>query len=388
MKMGKGGYGLQACDDEGKYVEVSISIGRRKVGNFSDYLDAISSSNPKIKDALASDKSETLRQRIFELYKSEFQKAIDDINDSDIVRCDTFEDFERNIDKIVTPRFVGIFKEYCPNGSLSDRFYDYVAGLGERKGIPKYVAALFSARYNGNTFRLTNDEEIKEKRDSGDIDAYFDGQKFGNWNISGSETTDYLQSMPEGKGLPIFRTLHDLKDPEKTMLGYVKKGYSKCNLSGKGGAGYGIYMSFMETRDTNIDGGYAKEGRKGNMVMHGYVPDIGKCKWGFAPNWSDYGNRKAAPMIDFKKGLEESIKRHNDGDTGDLIGKISSIFEKNGYGDFGECESFVGNVLARACDDNGMTGVLMGYDFLTGYSGECLVLNPRAFRISRNWEMT
>jgi len=372
-KEGFGGYGLQAYDtDDGKYVKVTLKVGDQTVSTFDEYLHIMKERHPEDADAINAQDPEAL-SRYSEKYSSAFRKKVDKMNEKRHYNFNDGKDLFDHMEKLFTPTMVNSLKKMCPNGYSNQinvspyRNYTFDA----------VTVAFFNGRFGTAKFNAMSEEEFKELYESDLTDKRWTNKKFEFSRTGSKDTYDYLKSISAGKHVAWFRGLKHMKDDErlqKVAKGYIGDPDVLSNLSGSAGAGSGIYsMPSIDVVHTNVDGGYIINS---GAVIHGLIKNVADLKIGISPSWEGGNLSDEAKKI---RGLQNHCH-----DT-PFKEKMAKCLQDAGFGDRSECEQMAKTISYKMGNDYGLAAAALGYDIITGYGCEFVILNPACVYMSTTY---
>lgn len=368
MKMGMGGYGLQACDAEGKYVEVGVTVGGAEVKSFDDFLALFEGG--KIGEALKGPQAEAVKEKLFEKYKGLFQKSIDEMNEAEEpYKPKSATDFINNADKVFTAKFAKAL-------NAADLKNEDIKTKSKRHTkINDCVAFLLGHIYGRKAFRMAKEEDLaKIETDDRFVDDHL---REGN----GDSTLEELRMMKPGSAVKVFRCLNgfsSVKGKEDAFKSYYDESDPTPSVGG-GGNGFGYYFSL--TKPKAYDGFF--NSKSDSMKIHGVVKDVDKLKiisartyMSIVPDGPEFDDTRE--YLNFRDKAGEI--------AGDIRLAIKNALVGHG------CESGKADLFAEAITSECVSGskevicALLGVDATTGFGKELALLNPNAMILSNEWE--
>lgn len=380
VKQGLGGHGLQAYETEtGKYVEVSVSLNGREAKNFDEYLDIAIQTSDSFREKYRNDES-GMTEKLFNRYKDGFQKRVDTMNaENDIQRFEDGEDFERNMESAINDSMVENLSRFCPMGydasvKRSPYSEDYLDGVNVSIMNGKFGTPLLNPISEKTFERMYNSKKVNKAKTE---EEYF--------NVDGDakRMKDYLKSLPDGVDVAWFRCMYGLDkgNANKIVIGYYDKGMDVIsNISRFGGAGSGIYVSPSRTiKDTEIDGGYFNKDEKKtreSVMIHGLIKNPSQLRIACS-NWNRKDDDEDQQKV---KSLQKAASKLG------FVEKMANILHNKGYDDdMKNCRDIANTICYKIQYDFGLAAALLGYDMVTGYGNEMVVLNPRVMDISTTY---
>jgi len=377
-KKGMGGHGMQAYDEEsGEYVDVTLKVGDKTVSTFGEYLDLMKERHPEDAEAIKSEDPEVIG-KYSEKFSSAFEKKVAIMNKSRYSTFKDAKDLEEHFDRLFTPVFVDTLKELCPEGVSK---YTRITPVKEAY-MDSVTIAIFRGRFGRAKMRPMDEETFKLEYNSDKVDRTLTTQRYqnyGKWDAA--STAEFLRNLPKGKSVPFFRGVHHVYGREnKDIVArgfYDEKSPVLTNISaGLKGAGNGIYtMPSIDVIYARIDyggKGYIK-GQSGIVIVHGLIDNVSDLRITSSKNW-DYGASS--------REVRELMRRAEDKEFG--LKMADSLFAK-GFGDIHQCRSMAKNISNAISNDYGTAAAVLGYDIMTGYGHEMVVLNPNCARVSTTY---
>lgn len=369
VKRGKGGYGLEVYDEEGKYAQdFSFQINGQEIKGYDDfrslYFDSLAQDSagqfnvPMLEQLYQTvpDFQAEVDANLYEEYNRMLTEAVNEHNARQV--WDTPEECAKNLHELFVPNLVNNMLDndiLNSNASQVAKFYK----------VSTFAACLQMSRYKTNRANLISEQEYLNRLSSEKADGYV--------SSSGDEEElhEYIKNAIAGqKSIPILRNISGISasDRAEVMASFYDENSARHSCLSHYDRTQCSYLGSVVYFST---GDFSYGGRYNTTSITGLVKMSDKLKLLECPldNWSSNEsscNRAIPEVIRFRNEIRNDP---------DFNKRLIEKFTESGRVNDKEAENIVLRFRQEIERDPGLCAIIMGYDAIYGISYQFDLLN-------------